>query len=209
MSVAGACRLALALVSLAAAGCSTVIKTSSGDDDAASATERAALMEAAAGAAWSPWPKPSSSSIAERLAGGDERSDDISRDDAVEAYVGALKSAPDGEADLIKDAGRHLDAAKALKDAAEEAGESPSPLLSDVALVEDAIADLRETRTIYLASLKKIGGEKDTAERLKRDFDEALKDLGEVADELAEKAMKRRAENFVQPDALTAAPGSL
>jgi hypothetical protein len=200
--------LALALMSVAAAGCSTVIKTSSGDAEA-SATERAALIEAAAGAAWSPWPKPSSSSIAERLAGGEERSDDISRDDAVEAYVSALKSAPDGEADLIEDAERHLDAAKGLKDAAEEAGESPSPLLSDVALVEDAIADLRETRTIYLASLKRIGGEKDTAERLKRDFDEALKDLGEVADELAEKAMKRRAENFVQPDALTAASGSL
>ena len=200
--------MALALALLAAAGCSTVIKTSS-DDDSASATERAALMEAAAGAAWSPWPKPSSSSIAERLAGGGERSDDISRDDAVEAYVSALNGAPDGEAVLIKDAGRHLGAAKALKEAAEEAGESPSPLLSDVALVEDAIADLRETRTIYLASLKKIGGEKDTAERLKRDFDAALKDLGEVADELAENAMKRRAENFARPDALTATPGSL
>ncbi|MEK7265696.1 MAG: hypothetical protein AAB227_06310 [Pseudomonadota bacterium] len=194
-------------MALALAGCSTVIKTST-DEDATSIAERAALMEAAAGAAWSPWPKPSSSSIAERLAGGEPQTERVSRDDAVEAYVGVLKNAPDGAADLMNDASRHLAAAKALKTAAEEACDAGSPRLSDVAILEDAIADLRETRTIYVASLKKIDAEKDLIEQVKRDFDGALKDLGDVADQLAENAMKRRADNFAGPAAPAGSTGS-
>lgn len=208
MGVSGVCRAALAAVTLAACGCSTVIKTSS-ENDAAGAAERAALVEAAADAAWSPWPKPSSSSIAERLAGGEERPDKVSRNDAVDAYVSVLKSLPDGESVLIEDAGRHLNAAKTLKAAVEVARDSSRPRLSDVALVEDAIADLRETRTIYVASLKKIDGEKDALEKLKRDFDEAIKDLGDAADDLAENAMKNRAANFAGPELAAASAGSL
>lgn len=208
MGVSRVCRAVLAAMAFAAAGCSTVIKTSS-ENDTESAAERAALVEAAADAAWSPWPKPSSSSIAERLAGEEERPDQVSRDDAVDAYVGVLKSLPDGESVLIEDAGRHLNAAKTLKAAVEVARDSSRPRLSDVALVEDAIADLRETRTIYVASLKKIDGEKETLEKLKRDFDEAIKDLGDAADELAENAMKRRAENFAGPEFSAASAGSL
>ncbi len=199
--------MALAALALAAAGCSTVIKTAS-EDDAGSIAERAALIEAAAGAAWSPWPKPSSSSFADRLAGGDPRPEHISRNDAVEAYVGILEKSPDGAAALLNDASRHLAAAQALKEAAEEASDSRSPRLSDVAIVEDAIADLRDTRTIYVESLKQIEGEKDLLERIKRDFDSALKDLGEVADELAETAMKRRADNFAGPGAPARSTGS-
>lgn len=96
----------------------------------------------------------------------------------------------------MNDASRHLAAAKVLKAAAEEACESQTPRLSDVAIIEDAIADLRETQKIYVASLKKIDGGKSLIARVKNDFDDALKALGEVADELAESAMKRRADNF-------------
>jgi len=180
---------------MAVAGCSTVIKTSS-EDDAGSLAGRAALIEAAAGAAWSPWPKPSSSSFAERLAGGEQRNESVSREDAIEAYVGALKKTPDGAAALMNDANRHLAAAEALKAAAEEACESQRPRLSDVAIIEDAIADLRETQKIYVASLKKIDAGKILIARVKDDFDGALKALGEVADNLAESAMKRRADNL-------------
>lgn len=207
MGVSGFRRMALTALALAAAGCSTVIKTSS-EEDAASLAERAALIEAAAGAAWSPWPKPSASSIAERLAGGAPPSEHVSRDDAVDAYVAALNAAPDGEAVLIGDASRHLAAARALKVAAEEAFSAGSPRLSDVAIIEDAIADLRETRTIYVATLKKIDAEKDLVEQVKRDFDIALKDLGDVADQLAENAMKRRADNFAGARAAARSSGS-
>lgn len=197
----------LVALALAAMGCSTVIKTSS-EDDTASVAERAALMEAAAGAAWAPWPKPSSSSIAERLAGGEPALERVSRDDAVEAYVDQLKNAPDGAAVLMNDASRHLAAAEALKAVAEEACDAASPRLSDVAILEDAIADLRETRTIYVASLKKIDAEKALVEQVKRDFDLALKELGDVADQLAENAMKRRADNFAGSNAQVRPAGS-
>lgn len=188
-------------------GCSTVIKTAS-QDDTASLAERAALLNAAAGAAWAPWPKPSSSSIAERLAGGEPALERVSRDDAVEAYVDQLKNAADGPAVLMSDAGRHLAAAKTLKAVAEEACDAASPRLSDVAILEDAIADLRETRTIYVASLKKIDAEKDIVEQVKRDFDQALKELGDVADQLAENAMKRRADNFAGSNATVRPAGT-
>jgi hypothetical protein len=194
-------------MALAAFGCSTVIKTSS-EDYGANAPERAALIDAAADVAWSPWPKPSSSSIAERLAGGEAPSDGVSRDDAVDAYVVAVKAAPDGEAAVLDDAGKHLDAARALNAAADDACDSAYPRLSDVALLEDAIADLRETRTIYVATLKKIDGDDDAIDRLKRDFDRALKDLGDVADKLAENAMKKRADNFAGPDPSSVTSGS-
>ncbi|OFX05300.1 MAG: hypothetical protein A3E78_04770 [Alphaproteobacteria bacterium RIFCSPHIGHO2_12_FULL_63_12] len=197
----------LAALACAAMGCSTVIKTSS-EDDTASVAERAALMEAAAGAAWAPWPKPSSSSIAERLTGGEPSPERISRDDAVEAYVDQLKNTTDGAAILMNDASRHLAAAKTLMVVAEEACDAASPRLSDVAILEDAIADLRETRTIYVASLKKIDAEKDMVEQVKRDFDRALKDLGDVADQLAENAMKRRADNFAGSNATVRPAGT-
>lgn len=181
-----------------AVGCSTVIKTSS-DDAAAVSQERGALVEAASAAAWSPWPKPSSSSFADRLAGAEIDGDRISRDDAIGFYVSLIKDSGDAEAALMNDAKRHLDAARRLDEVTTDLCDTARPRLSDVALVEDAIADLRETRTIYLAALKRIDAEKSAADRLKRDFDTSLKELGETADRLAQNAMKRRAEAYLAP----------
>lgn len=196
------------MAALAASGCSTVIKRSSTTDDAG-AIERAALADAAATAAWAPWPKPSSSSFAERLTGGEAGADGVSRDDAVEAYVAELKVMPDAQLALVKDANRHLGAARLLREAADDACDSPNPRLSDVALLEDAIASLRETRSIYIASLKKIDGEKYILDQLKDGFDEAIRKLGDVADEMAENAMKRRTENFAGPDTANFTAGSM
>jgi len=207
VGVSGFRRAALAALAFAAIGCSTVIKTST-EDDAGSLAERAALIEAAAGAAWSPWPKPSSSSIAERLAGGDQQGESVSRNDAVEAYVSELKKSPDGAAVLMSDASRHLAAAQILRAAAAGTCESQTPRLSDVAIIEDAIADLRETQKIYVASLKKIDGDKNLIAQVKNEFDDALKALGEVADELAQSAMKRRAGNFAVAGAPVGNSGS-
>ncbi len=207
MSVSGALRLVFVGAALAAAGCSTIIKTSS-SDRGVSGPERAALVEAAAEVAWSPWPKPSSSSIAERLAGGEERPDGVSRDDAVDAYVVAVTATADRENAVFRDANRHLQAAQALNAAASEACDAPNPRLADVALVEDAIADLHDTRTIYVATLKEIDSDKAAIEQLKRDFDRAIKDLGDVADKLAETAMKKRAENFAGSGAPVSTSGS-
>jgi len=196
-------RVLIVAAGLIGAGCSTVIKTSAGEMSLAG-PERAILVEAARSAAWAPWPKPSSSSLAQMLAGAEETSVKISRNDAIDAYVAALSGAEDPKAVLLADAGRHLAAADALKRAAEAACESAAPKLSDVALIEESIADLRETRSIYAASLKEISSEKATIEEVKRQFDAALKSLGEAADLLAENAMKKRSD-YLAKGAVTAA----
>lgn len=197
----------LAAAAFAVSGCSTVIKTSTGEEQGRSA-ERAALEAAAADLAAAPWPKPSSSSITEILAGQAAPGARISRGDAVDAYVATLASAADAQAALFFDAARHLEAAGALRNAAEIACGSARPRFSDVALVEAAIADLGETRAIYVSSMKKIDADDDSVAKLKRDFDGAIKALGAAADQLADSAMKRRTQNFAGPRVAGAA-GSL
>ncbi|MCB2113434.1 MAG: hypothetical protein R3C42_00205 [Parvularculaceae bacterium] len=185
---------AFAVLALAAAsGCSTVIKTSAGES-AVDAAERLALVEAAAEISAAPWPKPSSSSLADRLSG--ERGEKISRKDALDAYLVRLDDDDNPEQAVLTDAARHLSAASALENAAQAACDAQSPRLSDVSLLEDAIGDLRETRSIYVSALKKLDVEDAQIDRLKGDFDKAIKDLGVAADQLAQSAMKKRARNF-------------
>lgn len=192
---------------LASSACSTVIKNEAARENQAGAEARQALQQAAEEVARVPWPKPSSSSFADRIAGAGADGKRVSRDDAIKVYVAALAETADPETALMAEADRHLRAAGALMDVAAVATDSPSPRLSDVALIEDAISDLRETRAIYIASMKKLNAEDRDADRLKDSFDRVIKDLGEAADELAENAMNRRSENFAGSDAASA--GSL
>jgi hypothetical protein len=186
------------IAAFAASGCSTVIQTAAPDDQAHVASHMA-LEEAAASVAASPWPKPASSSLADRLAGASSGGEKISRDDAVDAYAVKLLASGRGDTGLLADAARHLEAAGALNAVAQTVCDSPAPRLSDVALLEDAIADLRQTRSIYVSALKQINGDKNDVDHLKRDFDKAIKDLGSVADDLAKNAMKQRTSNFAAP----------
>jgi hypothetical protein len=179
---------------MAIVGCSTILRAGPETTDGAP-VERAALREAAAALAQAPWPKPSSSSLVERLAGAPDGAR-VSRDDAIRAYLGRLAPQPAPAQSLSVDAARHLEAARALAAVAAEACDSSNPRLADVALVEDAIADLRETRAIYLAASKKLALDRDAAETLKRSFDDVLGDLGDVADALAESAMKRNSSSL-------------
>lgn len=196
-----------ALAVVVIGGCSTTIKTTSEAPDTTQ-PEREALAQAAAGVAWTPWPKPTSSTLAEVLVGAPTAEKDFSRDDAIDAYVATLASTPDAQAAISGDVRRHLAAAATLNAAAREACDASSPRLSDVALVEDSIAELREMRAIYVATLKKIDADKDVSDKLKRAFDAALKDLGKVADDLAESAVKSRADLYTGKVASYAAPRS-
>lgn len=190
--------VAVSIAALAASGCSTVIQTTAPDDHARIAS-RMALEEAAANVAASPWPKPASSSLADRLAGASSGGDRASRDGAVDAYVAKLTLSDHGNDDLIADAARHLEAAGALKSVAQTVCDSPAPRLSDVALLENAIADLRQTRSIYVSALRRLNGDKSDVDHLKRDFDKAIKELGSVADDLAKSAINQRASDFATP----------
>lgn len=169
--------------------------------------ERAALQAAAAELAWSPWPKPQDASFAARFSGG-EAEDSMTRDRAVDIYLASV-----GEADAVSrieaDARRHLVAADALADVAERASDSANPRLADVAVLEASIADLRETRAVYIAALKKIDAESDAIDDIRAPLDAAVKKLGRVADDLAERAMKKRSSNFAGPDVKTAGAGAL
>ncbi len=199
------------LVILVLPACSTVIRTAGSSDDVVMTEERAALKEAAAELAWSPWPKPEDATFAARFASGDEGASEIgamTRDRAVEAYLASL-SDTDAEGRIAADARRHLVAAAALTDIAERASEGPSPRLSDVAVLETSIADLRETRAVYIAALKKIDAQDEAVDAIREPLDAAVKKLGRVADDLAGNAMKRRSSNFAGPDGKTARAGAL
>jgi hypothetical protein len=190
------------LVLIALPACSTVIRTADAPDAAAMSEERAALKDAAADLAWSPWPKPEDASFAARFAGGGNE-DRMTRDRAVEIYLASIGG--DGAAQRIAaDVRRHLVAANALAGVAERTSEGAGPRLSDVAVLEASIADLRETRAVYIAALKKIDADGDTIDSIRDPLDAAVKRLGRVADELAENAMKKRSSNFAGPDARTA-----
>lgn len=195
----------IVLISLPA--CSTVIRAADAGEDLAMSEERAALKDAAADLAWSPWPKPEDASFAVRFAGGDD-ADRMTRDRAVEIYIASFGDA-DAAAGIAADARRHLIAANALADVAERASESPSPRLSDVAVLETSIADLRETRAVYIAALKKIDAEDNAIDAIRDPLDAAVKKLGRVADDLAENAMRKRSSNFAGPDVKTAGAGAM
>ncbi len=196
------------IVASAISACSTVIRSADNGDDAVMTEERAALKEAAADLAWSPWPHPQDASLGARFAGASD-DDGMTRARAVDVYLASLADAPDASQRIAADARRHLVAAAALADAAERAGEGPSPRLADVSVIETSIADLRETRAVYIAALKKIDAGDDAIDAIKDPLDAAVKRLGRAADDLAENAMKQRSSGFAGPDVRTAQTGAL
>lgn len=201
--------LLASLVAVALPACSTVIRTADASDDLVMTEERAALKEAAADLAWSPWPKPEDSSFAGRLAGAEAGKDRMTRDRAVEIYLASFGPDADAAGRIAADARRHLVAAAALADIGERASDSPSPKLSDVAVLEASIADLRETRAVYLAALRRIDAEDAAIDAIRDPLDAAVKKLSRVADDLAESAMKKRSSNFAGPDSTAALNGAL
>lgn len=195
------------LVVFSLPACSTVIRAPGASEDLATTEERAALKEAAAGLAWSPWPKPQDAFLTANLP-GEEDETRMTRARAVEIYLASLGDR-DAAAQIAADARRHLVAADALADAARLASQSDGPRLSDVAVLEASIADLREARAVYIAALKKIDSDGDTIDEVRDPLDVAVKKLGRIADDLAENAMKKRSSNFAGPGARTARAGAL
>ncbi|MDZ7628638.1 MAG: hypothetical protein U5J99_09600 [Parvularculaceae bacterium] len=164
-----------------------------------STEEREALAVAAAELAWSPWPKPEgafgpASSVTSEAGVGV-----TTRSHAVDSYVASLDRSAPGER-IAADVRRHLLAAAALTKAAKRASDWPDPRLADVAIIETSIADLRETRAIYLATLKLIDADDELIHAIREPLDKAVKELGRVADDLAENAMKKRSSKFAVPN---------
>lgn len=196
-------------LAFALAACSTVIRTADASDTIVMTEERAALKEAAAELAWSPWPKPEDKSFVGRISNADAGDDRVTREGAVEAYLASFAPGDDAESRIAADVRRHLVAASTLVEIAERASDSPSPRLADVAILEASIADLRETRAVYLAALRRIDADDKNIDAIRDPLDAAVKRLSRVADDLAESAMKKRSSSFAGPNAIAARTGAL
>lgn len=188
-------------------GCSTVVFSQNQAENRNAAIERDALVSAASAISETKWPQPRSASWTARLTGGSSDASLVSKDAAIEAYLKSLGAPPGRQTIVFSDAARHLDAANALVDAASLAAESIRPLMADVAIVEEAIGELRENRDIYLASLKELAHEGEMIDSvavraLKAEFNEAIEAVGEAADLLAAKVSLDRTETVARSSVL-------
>lgn len=186
-------------------GCSTVIFTDSNvAADRASAIEREALIEAASAVSETKWPQPTQIAWQARLSPLSASEDVVTEADAAEAYLSSIRVPGRRHEQVYADAEAHLRAAAALARAADAATNSVRPVKADIAVVEDAIGSLRQTRDIYVLSLKALArhGEPVEAENvraLKDDFDDAIKALGSAADALADRVARDRTKTFAGP----------
>lgn len=184
-------------------GCSTVIMADRGAEDRAgersSAAERTALTSAADAVSQTRWPKPNANPLGAMLGGGRDR---VSEQDAVETYLAALGGA--GAGAVMADANRHLAAAGRLADTAAACANAARPVMADVAVVEDAIADLKGIRDVYVASLKSLKkeGERvgdDDIRAVRDDFNNAIRTLGKAADRLADSVAHNKSRAYAEP----------
>lgn len=183
-------------------GCSTVIFSENSADERGAAIEREALIDAAAAVSKTKWPEPQNVSWQARIAhiGADR----VSKSDAVEAYLASFGDSKPKYDKVLGDAGAHLLAADNLTRAAANAANSVRPVMADVSVVEEAIGDLRQTRDIYLESLKILAREGEPVRSaniraLKSQFDGAIKELGDVADELADRVADDATQIYAGP----------
>lgn len=193
-------------------GCSTVLFSDNGAAERSAAVEREALIDAAAAVSRTKWPAPDDASWQARIA--HLGSEHVSKSDAVEVYLASLGEGGARYDLVLADAGEHLKAADGLARAAANAANSVRPVMADVSVVEDAIGDLRYTRDIYVECLKTLAKEGEPApagnvRALKSRFDDAIKALGDVADELADRVADDRTETFAGPPRRYRLNGSL
>ena len=167
--------------------------------------ERDQLAQAVAAVERTPWPKPEPVSLLSRLAGGGER---MSFSDVVAVYLDALSAYDNRAGALLGDAGANLADAAVLSDAAMAAASAPRLSMNDVILLETAIGALRENRRVYEAAAKALdeGGDAvDPAamETIAERYGEAIRTLGDAADQLAERIENDRSRTYAAPNRRT------
>jgi hypothetical protein len=167
------------------------------------AAEHDQLANAALAVETTPWPRPEAVSFVSRITGADD-SERVTRSEATEIYVDALKPAGDRFSQLSLDARSNLLAAENLLRAADNALAAPRLTSGDVAVIESAIQALRENRQIYTSAARHIekAGEpvdNDQLEILRDDYAAMIRSLGRSADALAERIDDDRNESYAAP----------
>ncbi|MEZ5919894.1 MAG: hypothetical protein R3C60_00945 [Parvularculaceae bacterium] len=180
-----------------AAGCATTILPDNHSSNTDRTQQQNAINSAAAALDSTPWRKPDQSSLADRLGGVDPDTDGFTRADAVASYLTSLKAEKDQQQAILFDAQKNIDAANELVRLAYEACDGPGPQIADVATIEAAISSMRETRAIYLATLKEIDADVSALDAVESSFDSTATRLGVAADLLAGLAI-RQSENITE-----------
>jgi hypothetical protein len=191
-----------ALFVVLTSGCSTVLVSDNQPIERTSAAERSALISAAAAVSKVDWPRYERERWTrfQGLTGGDASGKSV----VAEAYVATLRPGAGRAAAVQTSAERKLRAAEALIEAAHAAADAVRPVAADVSIVEDAIGDLRESRDIYVASLKTIARDSAAVDNadiktLKIEFNETISELGAAADALADRVASDRTKTFAKP----------
>jgi hypothetical protein len=197
-------------LSLLASGCasvkivsgpetSSVLTSSTIKPSKPSRSERAALLAATRKVQETPWPRIEKASLSDRMVGalfgGDKQerdSNSVTRDEAVAIYVERLNRQPSPVSALMQDANQCLTNARHLAESGRVASTSITPRDNDIALLEEAIGDIRQSRDIYLAAMKKLrnNGEslsRDEIKDMKHAFTQTIADLGITADAIHDK----------------------
>lgn len=190
----------VALLALPLAACSTSLPTRSASIEATpGATERIELQKAAEAVRTTRWTKPEKQDLGALLTGVvGESGTRFTRENAIVEYVALLNRDADPVVAINQDIAKTLQATDHLIAVSQETVEALNPRMTDVDLLETVIADLSETRTIYLRALTFVerGKDDDDAKSLrgatKEAFEDRLAGLGDVADEIADRAHKTR-----------------
>jgi len=203
--------IGLAALALLASGCASVKIQMPGSQSQAAilSHERTALALSANQLKNTPWPKPTkvkaSGRMINMLFGADAEKKGLSREQACDIYLDGLRDA-NGLAHLkvLADADQTLTQGRALAEAGRMTTLAIQPTSDDVAMMEAAIADLQESRDMYVMSLKKLrndGEDVSSADikELKRAFTQTIIDIGHAADVVAEKAALNKAAQYAAP----------
>jgi hypothetical protein len=188
-------------------GCAVLPGTSGATSKKLQVAERDVLADAVARVESAPWPKPQAVSFFSRISGGGGNVR-VQKSDSIEAYLDQLHSRGPGFRQLKYDAGVNLVAADRLEHTALKSLTASRRSMNDVVLVETAIQALRENWQIYFETadaLKKSGEVIDDNElnALQDDYRRAIKDLGDIADMLAEAIERDRSKIFATQDNFT------
>lgn len=164
-------------------------------------SERQELVQAARELENTPWPEVTETSLANRMVsvlfGREDVSEGTSREEALEVYVASLTASPSSApSTLMRHADNTLRAARTVAERGRMAATAINPSADDIAVLEEAIGDVRASRDMYIAALKKLKSDGhivpdgDVAE-LQAAFSQTIRDIGSTADLVAERSMDR------------------